>query len=152
MLQRRSCARTTKQRSLACSKLHFADRPKQLLAVRIPYPNFAADNLAHVRRARFQLGALLKRNLQFQPGKLLGVADAFHAGELQHHAALMKPVLFQLQFAAAAVGRQARQLPAFLEALGKIRVQLRHNFAAPPLRTQHASDGDELAGYSTISN
>jgi hypothetical protein len=31
-------------------------------------------------------------------------------------------------------------------------VQLRQNFAAPPLRTQHASDRNEVASYSTISN
>jgi hypothetical protein len=36
--------------------------------------------------------------------------------------------------------------------LRKIGMQLGQNFASPPLRLQHTSDGDELAGYSRISN
>jgi hypothetical protein len=31
-------------------------------------------------------------------------------------------------------------------------MQLSQHFAAPSLRTQYARDGDELAGYSKISN
>ena len=61
-------------------------------------------------------------------------------------------MLLELQLAATAGRRESRQLASLLEPLRKIRVQLSQNFAAPSLRAEYASDGDELAGYSTISN
>jgi hypothetical protein len=136
------------QRRFPGSKLHIAYAAQKPLTI----PDIGTNNLAHIRRARFQLTALLLRNLQLEAGELLGITDAIHAGKLQHHAALVKPVLLQLQLAAAAVRRQSRQLAALGEALRKIGVQVGQNFAAPSLRLQHASDRDELAGYSRISN
>ena len=61
-------------------------------------------------------------------------------------------MFFEPQFPPAAIGCQARELPPLIEAFRKVGVQLRQNFPSPPLRTQYASDGDEVAGYSTISS
>jgi hypothetical protein len=61
-------------------------------------------------------------------------------------------MLFHLQVATGAIRSECRQLAALFESLRKIRVQLCQNFPAPSLRAQYASDVDELAGYSTISN
>lgn len=61
-------------------------------------------------------------------------------------------MLLELQLSAPAGRCESRQLASLLEPLGKIRVQLGQNFAASSLRAEYASDGDELGGYSTISN
>jgi hypothetical protein len=90
--------------------------------------------------------------LHFPSFELLGIANAIDTRELQHHAALVEPVLFQLQFAAAAILGKSPQLTTLLEAVWEVRVQFRQNFASPPLRAQDARDGNEFAAYSTISN
>src|SRR6185437_10536675 len=114
--------------------------------------NITANDLADVGRAFFQLAALLSRHLHFQSLEALSIADTVDSGKLQHHAAFVEPVFFQLQCAAASVRGQSPELTALLEAFWKIRMQIRQNFASSPLRPQHASYGDELAVYSTISS
>ena len=54
--------------------------------------------------------------------------------------------------AAAAVGRQARTVRVAPQTARENWCELGRNFAAPALRPQHASDGDEAGSYSTISN
>jgi hypothetical protein len=61
-------------------------------------------------------------------------------------------VLFDLQLASCAICCQRRKLASLRESLGKAGVNLRQNFAAPPLRSQDARDRNEAAGYSKISN
>jgi len=138
------------ERGLSAAELHFTDAPQMLASV--VDPDFATDNLTDVRCTRFQLRAIFARNLHLASGKPFGVANAIHSGELQDHTALVEPVLFQLSFAAASILCQAPQLSPLLKALREIRVQLSQYFATTPLRAQYARDGDELAGYSTISS
>jgi len=61
-------------------------------------------------------------------------------------------MLFQQQIAPRSILRQARQLVPFLKALGEIGMQFSQHFAAPALWPEDPRDGDELSGYSTISN
>ena len=65
---------------------------------------------------------------------------------------LVEPVFLNLQLFAAAVNCQARELVTLGKTLGKARMQLGRNLAAPPLWAQDASDRYESVSYSTISN
>jgi hypothetical protein len=59
----------------------------------------------------------------------------------------MDPEIFQLNVAPLAVFAEQLQLPALAKALGKIREQVRHNFAAASLWLHNFRDGYKLAGF-----
>ena len=81
-----------------------------------------------------------------------GVRDRINPGELQNQKPLVRPEFLDLQFAPGTILRQRRQLHAWLKAARNIGVQLHRNFAAASLRLADAGQGNELAGYSRISN
>ena len=62
----------------------------------------ASQQIAYVAGAFFQLGALGGGNLNLRSQQRFRLFDRIHALELEHHAALVGPVLFQLQLAALA--------------------------------------------------
>ena len=80
--------------------------PSRAVADRI-LSKLAADDVAYICRAVLPTRRAARTAPATLFRKLLGVADAFDAHKLQHHAALVKPVLFNLQLAADTVGRQA---------------------------------------------
>jgi hypothetical protein len=135
------------QRSFPRAKLHIRYQSHDRTTIH----DLASHQVADVGRARLQLRALGGGNLQLHPRQSFRLADVLDARKLQYHVSLVEPVFLKLQFASAAIPCQSRKRVAFGKSLGKTRVQLRRNFAAPALRAQHACDGDK-AGYSTISN
>jgi len=91
------------QRRFARAKLNFFNLAN--LAACIKYR--AADQVAYVIPSCFELCPLTLRNLQFAAYQNLGIGDRINSRELQNQVTLVRPELFNQQFASAVVLRES---------------------------------------------
>ena len=71
----------------------------------ITVPNFAADQIAYVIPTWFELSAIARRHLQLGANQRLCVVDCFNPLKLQDDQTLVRPRVFDFQFATIAAFR-----------------------------------------------
>ena len=137
-----ACACNNQQRSFAGSELNVFDAADFTTVIQ----NRAADQVAYIRPALFQLRALGDRNLQFRSDQKLGVRHRIDAAKLQNQQALVRPDIFYFQFAPSVLQLwQREQLHASGESFRDVAVRFGTDLAVPALRFHDAGQGDELA-------
>src|SRR6185312_9639405 len=139
------------QRRFSRPKLNASDGAHLVRVAGSHVPQGAAHHIADVRCSLLQRHAFGSRNLQLAAHQMLRVADGIHAAKLENKISQVRPEILQLQHATPSLRLQSMYFPALGKTVRKVCVEFYGDFAPPPLRLEHAGDGDELFGYSRIS-
>ena len=128
----------------------------------------ATNQIADVCRALLQRRTFTSWDLQLTSDQRLSVRNRIDAGKLQNYKLFVRPRVFDLQLATAAIFRQRQQPQSLMQSVWNVAVQLDGNFSVPPLCFRHTGQSDEFPvgrtflsdrllafpwnGYSRISN
>src|SRR5208282_5600484 len=123
------------------AELHVFNLANLALAIE----HCATDQVAQIRPAGLQLGALTARKLKFGADQRFGIGNRLNSLKLQHQKTLMRPKILDRYFAALAVFSERPQPHCLPEAVRNIGVQFDRYFSTASLGLDDDRQGNPFA-------